>query len=247
MRATSTMSISSRPQGEAARCASSRTAIAAGLALLLAGCGGPVTNPLAKREKTTPDGLVLVEERRDGVLFVRPDHGIGPEHRYHLSQVLLTYQADSNRFSSGQETRMREYVEDGTIGAMSQRGKQMTSRAGRCVLQMGVGLIDIELVQPNGSGSSTSMLTTWGGVTLVVDLRDSVTGEPLLRYGRRVSFPGGIQWQGDRPPWTHVRRALDEALRDQVDLLTREIPESTAARPPCSRPESPRTASATPR
>ena len=90
------------------------------------------------------------------------------------------------------------------------------------------------------------MLATWGGVTLVVDLRDSLTNEPLLRYGRRIQFPGGIQWQQESPPWFRVRTALDRAVVEQTELLTEKIPPSTVDDPHCLPPDPELTAQVTP-
>lgn len=206
------------------------------LALALA-CGGKTPGPLTRGEKKTPDGLVLVEHHRKGALFIKPAHGITPHHRYYLNQVLVTYERDSNHFTPLQEKRIREYVEDTTIGGMTSEGSTMVTGPGACILSMGIGLVDVELTEPDGSGSSTSVLSTWGGVTLVVDLRDSVTEEPLLRYGRRVQFPGGIQWQDDQPPWAHVRLTLDKLLLDQRTTLLQDLPKSTVASTHCIPPD----------
>ena len=151
-----------------------------------------------KSVHTTADGLELVEDLRKGALYIKPDHGITPHYRYHLSQVLLTYDYDSPRFSRTQEDRMRRYVEDAAIGGMIQEGATMVTGPGSCVLSMGLGLVDIALKAPKGSGATTSILASSGAITLVVDLRDSLSGEPLLRYGRRIGLPGGIQWQDSR-------------------------------------------------
>lgn len=186
---------------------------------------------------TTFDGLPRVEGMRTGALYVKPDHGITAHHRYHLNQVLLTYERESNHFTTGQEERMRQYLEDATIGGMISGGSTMASRPGPCTLSMGIGLVDVDLVEPDGSSSSTSLLANWGAVTLVVDLRDSLSEEPLLRYGRRIEFPGGIQWQNDPPPWRQVRTTLDELLQDQRKILDESVPQSTIANTSCIPPD----------
>jgi hypothetical protein len=213
-------------------------------AVLTTGCAALLPTAGDPPEHRTADGLVLVEDYRQGALFVKPDHHITRHHRYHLSQVLLTYDRDSNHFTSGQEERIRQYFENATIGSMIESGSTMVTGPGRCVLSMGVGLVDIDLVEPDGTGASTSVLSTWGGVTLVVDIRDSVTGEPLLRFGRRRGFPGGIQWQDEVPPWREVRATLDQLVLDQRHTLYDAVPESTVADTSClpPDPEAPETA-----
>jgi hypothetical protein len=109
---------------------------------------------------------------------------------------------------------------------------------GKCVLSMGIGLVDIALNGPEATGATTSILASTGAITLVVDLRDSVSGEPLLRYGRRIALPGGIQWQGDRPTWHQVRQTLDQLLTDQRKTLRGDsVPESTVADTHCVPPD----------
>lgn len=200
------------------------------------GCMTVASEPPPSEPVMTADGLTLVESRQKGALFIKPDHGITAHHRYYLNQILITYERDSNRFSSNQERRMRQYVEDATLGGMSANGLVMVTGRGQCVLSMGIGLVDISLAEPDGTGSSTSLLNNWGAATLVVDLRDSLSGEPLLRYGRRIQFPGGIQWQDERPPWAEVRTTLDRLLQDQHATLTQRVPPSTRVDPTCLPP-----------
>jgi len=149
----------------------------------------------------------------------------------------VTYERDSNRFTAVQEKRIKDYVEDTTISGMTAEGSTMVTGPGACILSLGIGLVDVELTEPDGSSSSTSLLSSWGGVTLVADLRNSVTGEPLLRYGRRVQFPGGIQWQDDQPPWSQVRQTLDKLLLDQQATLLQGLPDSTVADTRCIPPD----------
>ena len=214
------------------------------LGIVAAACASVGPTPAPRAPIHTADGLTYVESPHKGALFIKPDHGITAHHRYHLSQVLLTYERDSNRFSANQERRIRQYVEDATLAGMIADGSVMVTGPGPCILSMGVGLVDMTLIEPNGSGSTTSLLQHWGAVTLVVDLRDSLSGEPLLRYGRRIRFPGGIQWQGERPPWAEVRATLDRLLRDQRATLAQRVPASTRVDPRCLPPSA--TSSAAP-
>lgn len=201
------------------------------------GCKSVDTSPPPKNPVMTADGLTLVDNAHKGALFIKPDHGITFHHRYFLNQILITYERDSNRFSASQEQRMREYVEDATIAGMIDNGSVMVTGPGKCILSMGIGLVDISLLEPDGSGASTSLLNNWGEVTLVIDLRDSQSDEPLLRYGRRIQLPGGIQWQDERPPWGEVRITLDRLLLDQRTTLNRRVPPSDWVDPACLPPD----------
>lgn len=206
------------------------------LVFVATACASVGPTPAPRAPIRTADGLTFVESSHKGALFIKPDHGITAHHRYHLNQVLMTYERDSKRFSANQEQRIQQYVEDATLSGMIADGSVMVTGAGPCILSMGVGLVDVTLIEPNGSGSTTSLLQHWGAVTLVVDLRDSLSGEPLLRYGRRIQFPGGIQWQGELPPWAEVRTTLDRLLRDQRATLAQRVPASSRVNPRCLPP-----------
>ncbi|MEE3332189.1 MAG: DUF3313 family protein [Myxococcota bacterium] len=206
---------------------------------LLFGCAlAPGDSPrVGKKPVVTPDGLERVDHQQRGRLFVNPDHRISAVHRYVLTQVFVTYKRDSPRFSENEEKRMINYVEEGVAASMEVNGAAMVPEPGPCVLSIGIGLVDVELSEPSGTGASTNQLGMWGAVTMVLDVRDSRSGEPLLRYGRRVSIPGGVQFHDSRPQWPNVQLTLDSLLSSQHQTLLEIVPQSSEIDPACETPE----------
>jgi hypothetical protein len=198
------------------------------LAFVSAGCASsPDSAPrIGNKLVVTADGLERVEHEQRGTLFLKRNHGISTGHQYVLSQVLVTYQPDSPRFTPTEEARMRAYVEEGLAASLQANGSNMVSEAGPCVLSIGIGMVDVVLHKPNTTGSSTNQLEQWGAVTMVLDIRDSESGAPLLRYGRRVGIPGGVQFRDAHPQWTKVQQTLDELLKSQRLTLREIVPPS---------------------
>lgn len=215
----------------------------ASLALLLAcaalGCaadGDPTHGAMRLDLRRTPDGLVEYERPLRGTLYLAPSHGISLHHAYLLSQVVLSYESDSLRLFDSEEQRIREHVAEGFTQRLRDRGVRVVDEAGPCTLSMGIGVVDIAVHPGTENTQSTNMLASWGALTLVVDLRDAATGEPLARYGRRLALPGGIQWQDGHPPWKDVQRVLDKLLGDTRRVMTDLVPTTGVPDPACAPP-----------
>jgi hypothetical protein len=187
----------------------------------------------------TADGLERIEHDQSGTLYIKRDHEISGQHQYVLSPILMTYEHDSPRFTPKEEARMRSYVEEGVVASLLSNGSETVSDVGPCVLSIGVGMVDVEIHKPNTTGTSTSQLKTWGAVTMVVDVRDSTSGEPLLRYGRRIGIPGGVQTNDAHPQWFRVQKTLDALLVSQHKALRDIVPESSLFDPSCKPPNEP--------
>ena len=229
-----------RASGEVTRLLTPSHWIAIAILLpLLFGCAldPDASTRIGKKVVVTPDGLESIDHDQRGRLFVNPDHRISAAHRYVLTQVFVTYKRDSPRFSEREEKRMIDYVKEGVAASMEINGAAMVSEPGPCVLSIGIGLIDVALSEPSGTGASTNQLGIWGAVTMVLDVRDSRSGEPLLRYGRRVTIPGGVQFHDSRPQWPNVQRTLDSLLTTQHRTLLEIVPQSSEIDPACETPE----------
>lgn len=181
----------------------------------------------------TADGLERIKHSNRGTLYIKRDHGISTQHQYMLNKVFVTYEPDSPRFTANEEARMRDYVEAGVLASVLQTGAEVVPNAGPCVLSIGVGMIDVEIHKPNTTGASTSQLAAWGAVTMVIDVRDSRSREPLLRYGRRIGIPGGVQTNDAHPQWVRVRQTLDALLASQHKTFRDIVPESSQLEPSC--------------
>ena len=98
-----------------------------------------------------------------------------------------------------------------------------------------VAFLDVDLPEVLApSGSRTTFIGSFGAVTLVHELRDSMTGTVLLRYMGRRRAPGGSA-VGFVAPWSGLKRTFDRMLSDLQQSLVETVPLSTATKGPLAR------------
>ncbi len=178
----------------------------------------------------TPDGLHRVSDPVRGTLYVKPDHGIGAHTRYMLGATVVTFERGSPTLSADQTRKLKRYLTDAAVRGMAAGGTPVVDAAGPCVVRMNFGVIDLKLEGLRGGESaSTRVLASSGEMTLVMELRDSLSGEPLLRFGQRRTIEGGIHSGGDHPNWSRIRRTFDRMLLDQRRTLQESVPAGAAS------------------
>jgi hypothetical protein len=154
---------------------------------LLAGCGtsGPrvQTGPDAER---SPDGLHKVDGVRAGTLYMRPDYGLGTYDEFVLGETLVTFQKDARVLPAEDQANLTAIFEKIATEVIEATGRKKAAAAGPCVALVTLALVDMEITGARASGGSAGI----GAVTLVLDIRDGHTREPLLRYGSRSRLSG---------------------------------------------------------
>lgn len=207
------------------------------LGALALGCVGSERPDLTKsmrERKTTPDGLVEYAHPIRGTLYLHPARGLSLQQPFVLSPAILTYEDESLRLFLREEERVREYVERAMTQLLETDGVRVVDAPERCAISVGLGVVDIQINDGTKSAQATQMLTSWGAFTLVVDLRDATTGDPLARYGRRISLPGGTQWQDGHPSWRDMELALTKLVRDSHRVITKIVPTQGTPDPACA-------------
>jgi cytochrome c553 len=93
-------------------------------------------------------------------------------------------------------------------------------------------LIDLQLLSPSEfSGVRTSMVASFGAVTLVLEIRDGQTREPLLRYGRRRALEGGSGMGADPAKGAPLTAAFERFAVDFRKDFARSLPRVVATAP----------------
>ena len=152
-------------------------------ALLLAGCASGPRVDTGPNAVKSPDGLHRVDGVTVGTLFMKPDYAVGDYHEFVLAGTDVTF-AQGSRVLEGEE--LNELV-----GIFESVAREAITRTGRlevgspkpCVAYVKLALVDLAL-EPGGGSASL------GAVTLVLEIRDGHTMEPLLRYGQRRRLGG---------------------------------------------------------
>lgn len=202
---------------------------------LLAGC--------ATTRSTIPaewDGLVLRPDTRLGAVFVKPDAEIGAYTSVLLDPLQVSFASNwdpnSNRRSSGRrldagdvaamKDQLAEMFREGFRAELERGGYPLVDVPGPDTLRVIPQVVDLYVTAPDraSAGQVRTYTATSGRMTLVVELRDSVTGEVLARAVDAQSGRGSgtLTWSNRTTNTTDARRAIGiwaTALRRGLDEL----------------------------
>lgn len=207
----------------------------------LAGCLAPAAPapPTSRAQPPSPQAHARVTgiERLDisiaGVLLVKRDHNLGSYDQLMVDPIIVTFDRDSSKLGRSETERLKAHLRRATARELVDvDASKIVTRAGPCVLRMQTAFIDLELpkIEPY-AGSDTTFINSFGAVTLVHELRDSMTGTVLLRYMGRRHARGGhtVGWVAK---WSGLTRTFDRMLADLQQSLLESVPLHTATEGP---------------
>jgi hypothetical protein len=140
---------------------------------------------------------------------MRPGYTFGSYRHFTMGKTHVTFRPDSRVLSDAEVAEMVRRFDGVARQVISSSGRIEVAAPGPCIARVSLGLVDIDLLEPKdltAHGTSTVM-DSYGSLTLVLEIRDGYTAEPLLRYGRRRRLEGGLATR--RPRRAH--RADDHA------------------------------------
>ena len=179
-------------------------------ALGLVGCASP-GDPVASDLRETADGLSQLEIERPGTLFGHEDHRIGGYDAFMVEESSVAYERRSKRFSPALEAMFLATLEQSLLDAAEGMGVPVVDAPGACVLQVAAELVNVSL--------APSSRTEIGKLSIVMEMRDSESGDPLLRYVRHEQ----IDDDGSGAPRV-------EQLQRGVDAMVEGLQVARAAR-----------------
>lgn len=209
--------------------------LAAALVMLaVAGCATTPSGP------TEWDGLVRQSGTRFGAVFVRPDAEIPSYNNIILAPATVQFASnwDPNRGGRSAARRLNSgdiiAIKDG-LATMFQDifreeltagGYKIVNEPGPETLLLIPAIVDLYIIAPEAqtAGRSRTYTANSGRMTLVLELRDSVTGETLARVvDTRSGRNSGIMTITNQVTNTadarRVMRVWARALRDAFDSL----------------------------
>ncbi len=171
------------------------------------GCGSTTGGSAQKRgpagRTETVDGLIRAEIDARGVLFVREDHGLGSYDKFLFPQASISYQRRSRRLSPELQEAFLASLEQSMIDVAEEFGIPIAKTPGECVLQVAMALTDVAIERT----TSRSI----GRMTLVMEFRDTLSGQPLLRYATRNT----IENEGTGAPRSEqISHAFDDMIKE---------------------------------
>jgi len=169
--------------------------LAAALAAALSGClvAPDPALQMGPGAKVSSDGLHLVDHVPFGTLYMRPDYTFGSYRHFTMGKTHVSFRPDSRVLSDVEVAEMVRRFDAVARQVILDSGRIEVQAPGPCIARVSLGLVDIDLLDPKeltAHGTST-VLDSYGSLTLVLEIRDSYTTEPLLRYGRRRRLEGG--------------------------------------------------------
>jgi hypothetical protein len=139
------------------------------------------------------DGLDRVEISARGVLDLRENHGIGSYDAFLIRDAVLRYRRRSARLTSDAESVFLSLLHGTLLEAATAADIPIVETRGPCVMEIDLEVFDMKL-DPLDRNDALADLT------LIMQFRDSSSGESLLRYAtqNRVEHPTRRGHDADR-------------------------------------------------
>jgi len=205
----------------------------------LAGCSGPPALPtLAPNAEMTVDGLYRMDNSVMALGYAKPDLDLTPYTAFMLDPVEVAYQKDpGNRpanasdpnyaLSEGQmETLKRVFQEEVERALTENDGYEIVTEPGPNVGRLSAYLVDLVVrVQTDRTWVRETYADSYGEVTMVLELRDSQSGEILARVADRQDPTSSVYALAEvntafvRSDVTRLFQHWATTVRDRLDQL----------------------------
>lgn len=207
-------------------------ALAATAALVLAGCAAP-------RAPQQWEGLELQPSSRLDQVYLRPNAQFSGYRRVQLDPAEVAFdrawdpnasRSLANRVTPEDVQRIRtelaQMLRVGFEEELAKGGYALTTETGDDVLRVTPTIVDLYVNAPDasGAGRTRTYVMDAGRMTLVVEARDSATGQLLARVvdTRQGTDFGQLQWANAVTNSAEARRAIQRwarVLREGLDRL----------------------------
>ena len=142
----------------------------------------------------TNEGLYAVSSRRVGFLAVSPSIDLSLYQKLMVPDVLVTFKDDRKRYrlNDAQIDNLRRYFHEELEKELAKGGYDLTDEPGSDVLFLTTLLVDLIVTQPREQTSARDRVwvVSSGEVTLIMELRDSLSGKVLARATDRRAVTG---------------------------------------------------------
>ncbi len=174
------------------------------LALACAGSAPPTTDP---------SGLVRLPHEGPGDLFAHPSRSIDDYDDFLVTDVGLSYAPHQQPLSQDDLQRFRMMAYGVVLRQIPAAGYLAATGPGPCTVKLGV---QFDALAFPGPGPRKN-----GATTVVLELRDSLTGDPMVRYGQHRELSIGPSTEMGRPDLERLESTL-EIVAEDVRLRLRE-------------------------
>jgi hypothetical protein len=138
--------------------------------------------------KVDSAGLVRISSKEPGDLFANPSHSMDDYDNFLLGDVNVAYSKQQEPLSELDTQRLRMSTYEIVTTQIPAAGQLAVSQPGPCTVKLEIQLTDLELPKKRDNGSAT--------VTML--FRDSLSGDPLVRYAQHRELALGSS-EGNGP------------------------------------------------
>jgi hypothetical protein len=181
----------------------------------------------------TIDGLHRVDHVPFGTLYMRPDYAFGSYPRFTLGATRVTVRPGSRGLTQEEIAELTARFDAVARRVIAAGGRIEVEQPAACVARVSLGLLDLDLLDPKAiaSQAGTSVVRSFGSITLLLEIEDGSTLQPLLRYGRRRTLEGGLGTGVDPARLAALTTTLEAFARGIEQDFQRALPHLTPAAP----------------
>ncbi|MDH3518937.1 MAG: DUF3313 domain-containing protein [Myxococcales bacterium] len=194
----------------------------------------------------TADGLHRIRSTRLNAVYLRPGSSFAGYDRILFDPVTVSYKRPPRKPTAANRDRGNFALPPADMERMKQLFQQafeaeisksevfaLADAPGPNVLRIAGHIVDLVVDAPPQRGSERSFVLKAGEMTLVLDVRDSETGEPLARVADRRAVqpasggPGSLYYSTAPRTWGEVERRFRlwaAILREGLDTL-KDLPD----------------------
>ena len=197
----------------------------------------------------TADGLHRIESMQVGAVYLKPGASFAGFDAIVVDPVTVSYKSPPRQASSSNRSRGNFALNDSQMDRLKRifqevfQGEleksedyRLVTEPGPSVLRVSGHIVDLVVDAPPQRGGERSFVMSAGEMTLILDVRDSVTREPLARVADRRAIqpasagPSRVYYSNPTRNWGEVRNRLQRwanILREGLDYLKQlpEVPE----------------------
>lgn len=160
--------------------------------------------------RMTVDGLYPVKHTRFDVAFAKPDFDLSPYDKVLVAPVSIYYKRDSFELTEKQVAKMEKYFFAALNDQLTEKGYEVVNTPGQDVLLVEASIADLYVNRPTepSIGRTKIFTASSGEMTLIGELRDSLSGEILVRFADRQQPRSHWAQSTSVSEWSEVRRAF---------------------------------------
>jgi hypothetical protein len=206
------------------------------------GCAGSAPGGISYdsgKGSVTPDGLHRVDWEPFKITYVKPGADLQRYRQVLVEEVTVSYKtpprpAHMERYSISPNyalpdsaiASMKRYFHEAFVKALGKsQNFSVTDVPGPDVLRLSGHIVNLEITVPpehDQAPDETVIASSSGQMTLVLDARDSTSGEPLVRVGQGRAIALGDGGWHEADPVTNSA-AVRQAFRTWAEDLLREL------------------------